>query len=286
MNIKYFNNVKKDTPKLLLLLPFFLLTLLLVVAPLITIVIKSLSPNQEGNWDVANNWNFIDENLMTKIFMSIIIALATSFFCLIIGYPFAYFLSLSKRLSFKILCVSLITSPIWISFLVRLVGLKTLFDAIADKPNSTYGDIFTIIALVYMNLPLFILTIYTYINSIPKNLLEASRDLGKNSFQTFFYVIVPYTKNAIISGLTLVFLPSITIAGVSRFMNNSNNGDLIGDTTLQQGQAALVSEIALARVSSLCLLLCAIILILFSVFILIPKIIKNYKLNKKEVKNA
>lgn len=137
-----------------------------------------------------------------------------------------------------------------------------------------------------MNLPLFILTIYTYINSIPKNLLEASRDLGKNSFQTFFYVIVPYTKNAIISGLTLVFLPSITIAGVSRFMNNSNNGDLIGDTTLQQGQAALVSEIALARVSSLCLLLCAIILILFSVFILIPKIIKNYKLNKKEVKNA
>lgn len=286
MNIKHFNNVKKDTPKLLLLLPFFLLTLLLVVAPLITIVIKSLSPNQEGNWDVSNNWNFIDENLMTKIFMSIIIALATSFFCLIIGYPFAYFLSLSKRLSFKILCVSLITSPIWISFLVRLVGLKTLFDAIADKPNSTYGDIFTIIALVYMNLPLFILTIYTYINSIPKNLLEASRDLGKNSFQTFFYVIVPYTKNAIISGLTLVFLPSITIAGVSRFMNNSNNGDLIGDTTLQQGQAALVSEIALARVSSLCLLLCAIILILFSVFILIPKIIKNYKLNKKEIKNA
>lgn len=285
MRIKSFDFVKKESPKLLLV-PFFLLTILLVIAPLITIFIKSFTPNAEGNYDVANNWNFIDENLGMKIFMSVVIAFATSIFCLIIGYPFAYFLSLSKKISFKILCVSLITSPIWISFLIRLVGLKTLFDAIADKPNSTYGDIFTIIALVYMNLPLFILTIYTYINSIPKNLLEASRDLGKNSFQTFISVILPYTKNAIISGLTLVFLPSITVAGVSRFMNNSNNGDLIGDTTLQQGQAALVSQIALARVSSLCLLLCAIILVLFSLFVLIPKIIKNRKLKNKGDKNV
>lgn len=280
MKAKTFGNIKNNINKLLLLLPFFLLTLLLVVIPLIIIFIRSLTPTKEGLNDVANNWNFIDYTLIEKIFISIGIALASSILCLVIGYPFGYFLAIGKSKSFKILCVSLITSPIWISFLIKMVGLKTLFDTIGGSPNSTYGHIFTIIALVYLNLPLFILTIYTYVNSIPKNLLEASRDLGKNSFQTFIYVVLPYTKNAIISGLMLVFLPSITTAGVSSFVNNSNDGDLIGSTALQQGQAALVSDIALARVSSLCLVICAIILVLFSIFVLIPKAYKSYKYNK------
>lgn len=285
MNMKIFGNVKSNLNKFLLLLPFFLLTLLLVIIPLIIIFIRSLTPTKEGLNDVANNWNFIDHTLIEKIFISIGVAFASSILCLVIGYPFGYFLAIGKSKSFKILCVSLITSPIWISFLIKMVGLKTLFDTIGGNPNSTYGHIFTIIALVYLNLPLFILTIYTYINSIPKNLLEASRDLGKNGFQTFIYVVLPYTKTAIISGLILVFLPSITTAGVSSFVNNSNDGDLIGSTALQQGQAALVSDIALARVSSLCLVICAIILVLFSIFVLIPKAYKSYKQNKG-VKNA
>lgn len=285
MNMKVFENIKSSSKKILLLIPFFLLTLLLVVIPLIIIFIRSLTPTKEGLNDVANNWNFIDQTLIEKIFISIGVALASSILCFVIGYPFGYFLAIGKSKSFKILCVSLITSPIWISFLIKMVGLKTLFDTIGGSPNSTYGHIFTIIALVYLNLPLFILTIYTYVNSIPKNLLEASRDLGKNSFQTFLYVVLPYTKNAIISGLMLVFLPSITTAGVSSFVNNSNDGDLIGSTALQQGQAALVSDIALARVSSLCLIICAIILVLFSIFVLIPKAYKAYKYNRG-VKNV
>lgn len=288
MNIKLFANSKQKFSNFFLLLPFFLLTILFVIIPLIIIFIKSfvvVSPADGGSGKLEDNWNFINETLFAKIFLSIFIALTTAVLCLLIGYPFAYFLSLSKNGNYKVFCVYLITSPIWLSFLVKLVGLKTLFDSIADKPNSTYGHIFTIIALVYMNLPLFILTIYTYINLIPKNLLQASKDLGKNSVQTFFYVIVPYTKNQIISSFMLVFLPSITVAGVSKFMNNSNDGKLLGDTVLDQGQAALESKISLARVSSLCLVICAVILVLFSIFVLIPKVIKAYKTNKG-VKNV
>lgn len=283
MNAKFISSIKNNK-KIFLLLPFFAISILFVVVPLIMIIIKSLTPvsTADGNLSISDNWNFINYTLIQKIFLSIGIAFATTFFCLIIGYPFAYFLSLNKKKWIKVLTVSIIVSPIWMSFLIKLVSLKTLFDFMNGSPNSTYGNIYSIIALVYINLPIFILTIYTYIDSIPKNLLDASRDLGKNGFQTFFFVVVPYTKNAIISGLILVFLPSITIAGVSKFMNNSNDGELIGDIILGQGQSALVSDIALARVSSLCLVVCAIILILFSSIMLIPKAYKTYKLRKME----
>ncbi|EGZ30892.1 spermidine/putrescine transport system permease PotB [Malacoplasma iowae 695] len=264
-------------------IPYFLISIILVLIPLIIVVIRAFTPAVVSSGDgsvslpVSENWNFIDYTVFEKILLSIGIAFVTSLLCLVIGYPFAYFLSLNKNKCLKILTVSIVISPIWMSFLIKLVSLKTLFDLMNGSPNSTYGNIYSIIALVYINLPIFILTIYTYINSIPKNLLDASKDLGKNSLQTFFFVIVPYTKNAIMSGLTLVFLPSITVAGVSKFMNNSNDGELVGDIIVGQGQSALVSNIALSRVSALCIVLCAAILILFAIFLVIRKVLKVQK---------
>lgn len=286
MNNKFISTLKRNN-KLWMFIPYFLISVILVLIPLIIVIIRAFTPavvsTSQGNVSlpVSENWNFIDYSVFEKIMLSIGIAIVTSLLCLLIGYPFAYFLSLNKNKCLKILTVSIVISPIWMSFLIKLVSLKTLFDLMNGSPNSTYGNIYSIIALVYINLPIFILTIYTYINSIPKNLLDASKDLGKNSFQTFFFVIVPYTKNAIISGLTLVFLPSITVAGVSKFMNNSNDGELIGDIIIGQGQSALVSNIALSRVSSLCIILCAAILVLFAVFLIVKKVLKIQK-NKRD----
>lgn len=271
--------------KFLLLLPYILITIVFVIIPLFFIFLKSVTSAKDSvtgeQLPVTDNWNFIGASIFEKIGLSIGVALCTTLFCVLIGYLFAYFLSLSKNLSLKIVAIALITSPMWISMLVKLVGLKTLFDFINGSPNSTFGAIYTIIALTYINLPIFILTIYTFINSIPKNLLQASKDLGKNCFQTFFYVIIPYTKNAIFSGIALVFLPALTNAGVSQFMDNSNDGSLIGNDLLNQGLEASSSEIALARVSALSLVICLLILILWSSFVLIPKAIKYYKHNKK-----
>ncbi|QHG89777.2 ABC transporter permease [Malacoplasma iowae] len=282
MNNKFISTIKKNN-KFWMFIPYFLISIILVLIPLIIVVIRAFTPAVVSSGDgsvslpVSENWNFIDYTVFEKILLSIGIAFVTSLLCLVIGYPFAYFLSLNKNKCLKILTVSIVISPIWMSFLIKLVSLKTLFDLMNGSPNSTYGNIYSIIALVYINLPIFILTIYTYINSIPKNLLDASKDLGKNSLQTFFFVIVPYTKNAIMSGLTLVFLPSITVAGVSKFMNNSNDGELVGDIIVGQGQSALVSNIALSRVSALCIVLCAAILILFAIFLVIRKVLKVQK---------
>lgn len=276
-----FNVDKNNISKFLLLLPYFLITLLLIVIPLIIIFIKPFQPTTDtidgSKIPVSDNWSFLGITVWEKIGLSLLVAIIVTSICVVLGYAFAYFLSLSKNVTSKIIAISLMTSPMWISFLIKLVGLKELFDTIAGSSNSTYGIIYTIIALIYVNLPIFILTIYTFLNTIPKNLLQASKDLGKNSFQTFFLVVLPYTKNAIISGATLVFLPTLTTAGVTQFMDNSNNGSLIGSIMLDKGLEATSSQIALARVATLSLIICLVILVLWTITFIIPKTVKHYR---------
>lgn len=280
-----FNVDKNNISKFLLLLPYFLITLLLIVIPLIIIFIKPFQPTTDtidgSKIPVSDNWSFLGITVWEKIGLSLLVAIIVTSICVVLGYAFAYFLSLSKNVTSKIIAISLMTSPMWISFLIKLVGLKELFDTIAGSSNSTYGIIYTIIALIYVNLPIFILTIYTFLNTMPKNLLQASKDLGKNSFQTFFLVVLPYTKNAIISGATLVFLPTLTTAGVTQFMDNSNNGSLIGSIMLDKGLEATSSQIALARVATLSLIICLVILVLWTITFIIPKTVKHYRNNKK-----
>ncbi|MDE5841395.1 MAG: ABC transporter permease subunit [Malacoplasma sp.] len=285
-----FNVDKKTFSRFLLLAPYLIITILLIVIPLILVFIKPFQPTVDSSTNesiaISNNWSFLGTTIWEKIGLSFLVAIIVTIICVVIGYAFAYFLSLSKSLPAKIFAISLMTSPMWISFLIKLVGLKEIFDFINGQANSTYGLIYTIIALVYVNLPTFVLTIYTFLNTIPKNLLEASKDLGKNCVQTFFQVILPYTKNAVFSGITLIFLPTLTTAGVTQFMDNSNNGELIGSILLDKGLEGTASQIALARVATLSLVVCLIILVLWSIAVLIPKSIKHYKKMKKDSLNA
>ncbi|MDE5767571.1 MAG: ABC transporter permease subunit [Malacoplasma sp.] len=285
-----FNVDKKMFSRFLLLAPYLIITIILIVIPLILVFIKPFQPTVDSATNesiaIANNWSFLGTTIWEKIGLSFLVAIIVTIICVVIGYAFAYFLSLSKSLPAKIFAISLMTSPMWISFLIKLVGLKEIFDFINGQANSTYGLIYTIIALVYVNLPTFILTIYTFLNTIPKNLLEASKDLGKNCVQTFFQVILPYTKNAVFSGITLIFLPTLTTAGVTQFMDNSNNGELIGSILLDKGLEGTASQIALARVATLSLVVCLIILVLWSIAVLIPKSVKHYKKMKKGNLNA
>lgn len=292
MGAKKFRVNKSALGRFALIIPYIIVTLLLIVIPLILIFIRPFIQSVDeatGNpIPVSENWSFLGQTLWQKIGLSFFVAIVVTLICAILGYAFAYFLSLSKNLFARILAISLMTSPMWVSFLIKIVSMKEVFDFINDAPNSTYGIGYTIIALVYVSLPIFILTIYTFLNTIPKNLLEASKDLGKNSFQTFIYVVLPLTKNAIISGITLVFLPALTTAGVTQFMDNSNNGDLIGSALLDQGLQATSSQIALARVSSLSLVICLLVLVVWSVLVLIPRAVRFVRKNrmKKENLNA
>lgn len=267
-----------------MLLPYFLIVVLFVALPSVLIIVKSFSPTDSG--PMSLNWEFINGYIWMKILQSFTIAIITTILCILIAYPFAYFLAFSfKSKAVKTLVILLITAPIWMSFLIKIVGLKTFFDCINGYQNSTYGNIWTVIGLVYVYLPFMVLPIYNTLQDMPKNLIFASKDLGRNNACTFIHVIIPYTKAALMSGITLVFLPAITTVAVPQFMNASTSGSLIGDIIMEEGSLAQTSDISLARASSLSLLIAALVLGVFAIYLISKIIVKKFK-KRIEVKYA
>ena len=236
-----------------LILPYMLVVLVFIIVPITLIFVKSFTPTSAGS--VAENWNFVNGFVWLKILKSFVVAILATFISVVIAYPFSYFLAFDvKGKTVKMLAVLFITAPTWMSFLVKIIGVKTFFDFINGFSNSTSGDVFTVIGLVYIYVPFMIMPIYNVLKDMPKNLIYASKDLGRGAWSTFINIVIPYTKNALISGLTLVFLPCLTSVSVPQFLNSSSSGTLIGDIIMEEGQLAQTSDISLARASTLALI--------------------------------
>lgn len=256
-----------------LILPYLLIVLVFIIIPIILIFVKSFTPTSAGG--IAQNWNFVDIFIWEKILKSFVIAIVTTIVTVLIAYPFSYFLAFEfKGKITKTLAVLFITAPTWTSFLVKVIGVKTLFDFINGYQNSTSGDIYTVIGLVYLYIPFMILPIYNILKDMPKNLIYASKDLGRTEWSTFIHVVVPYTKAALISGVTLVFLPCLTVVSVPQFLNSSSSGSLIGDVIMEEGLLAQTSDISLARASTLALIVFMLIVVGLLIYLLSKKIFK------------
>lgn len=262
------------TKNLSLIIPFILISILLIIAPLIVILISIFNPTAGG---VENNWGIMTGTIWEKIGKSLWISIVSTILSFLIAFPFAYSLSLIKNKTFQSMIVLFVTTPIWINILIKLIGLKSLFDIMNNEINSTYGDIFTIIGLVYLFTPFMIMPLYSSLQTLPKNLINASKDLGRGNIYTFFMVVIPWCKVAIISGITLVLLPSFTTVSVSAFLNNSNNGGLIGDVIVNQGDSGLSNPISLARTSVLVLVVSGITLFVYISIIYLPKLFFTIK---------
>ena len=256
-----------------LILPYMLVVLVFIIVPITLIFVKSFTPTSAGS--VAENWNFVNGFVWLKILKSFIVAILATIISVVIAYPFSYFLAFDvKGKTVKMLAVLFITAPTWMSFLVKIIGVKTFFDFINGFYNSTSGDVFTVIGLVYIYVPFMIMPIYNVLKDMPKNLIYASKDLGRGAWSTFINIVVPYTKNALISGLTLVFLPCLTSVSVPQFLNSSSSGSLIGDIIMEEGQLAQTSDISLARASTLALIVFLFLAVGVFIFWFSKKIVK------------
>ena len=188
-------------------------------------------------------------------FLSICFALVATAFCLLIGYPLAFVMARAKPQTQKLLML-LLMLPMWISLLIRTYSLMTLLDngglvnslltALGLEPLTVVGTGGAVIlGMVYDFLPYMVLPIYTSISKLDKRYLEAAADLGCNPFQTLFRVVLPLTVPGIVSGVTMVFVPSISTFYISQKLGGGNF-DLIGDTIERQFKYASTYHIGAA----------------------------------------
>ena len=152
---------------------------------------------------------------------SILLALIATFFCILIGYPLAFYIATSDIKLRNILLV-LVIIPFWSSFLLRVYAWKIIlqnngilnlillkFGIISEPLQLLYNQYAVIMGIVYTYLPLMILPLYGYLNKFDLNLIEASKDLGLNRIKSFFRVILPLSLPGIIAGSLLVFIPVV-----------------------------------------------------------------------------
>jgi len=152
---------------------------------------------------------------------SILLALIATFFCILIGYPLAFYIATSDIKLRNILLI-LVIIPFWSSFLLRVYAWKIILQnngilnlillkigIISEPLQLLYNQYAVIMGIVYTYLPLMILPLYGYLNKFDLNLIDASKDLGVNRIKSFFRVILPLSLPGIIAGSLLVFIPVV-----------------------------------------------------------------------------
>ena len=222
---------------------------LFVVAPIVMVVIYAFS-SAEGGFTLEN---FARMGTYASVFTrSFWLALLATAICLLIGYPAAYLIS-REGPRFQRVAMMLIMLPMWMNFLLRTYSwmsvlennglLNRLFAAIGliDLVNSIFGTAYesfpmintqgaVVLGMVYNYLPFMILPIYSVIEKMDASLLEAARDLGANGARVFRKVILPLSLPGVLSGVTMVFVPSVSTFAISRLLGGGTQmmlGDLI-----------------------------------------------------------
>lgn len=176
---------------------------------------------------------------------SLNMALIATLCCLLLGYPFAWCLTLLPA-RLRPLMLFLLIVPFWTNSLIRIYGLKIFLSTrgwlndfllsigLIDKPFSImYTQQAVILGLVYILLPFMVMPLYSSLEKLDKPLLEAARDLGASKLQTFIRIILPLTMPGIVAGCLLVLLPAMGLFFVSDLMGGAKNL-LIGNVIKSQ----------------------------------------------------
>jgi putrescine transport system permease protein len=148
-------------------------------------------------------------------------ALCTALLCLLIGYPFSYFIARAKP-SVRPALLMMVMLPFWTSFLLRVYAWKGILadqgvlnqifmslGLISEPIQMLYTDISMLVGMTYVYLPFMVLPLYANLVKMDFRLLEAAYDLGASPFKAFWLVTVPLSKAGIIAGFMLVFIPSV-----------------------------------------------------------------------------
>lgn len=225
---------------------------------------------REGGWFFKNNFAPIWQDIVnggtyrTAYLSSLYYAALTAFFCLIIGYPFAYFMARAPKDKQPMLLL-FVMLPFWISMLIRVYAIKVLFNdsgalvttlngilqgfGLIDEPMHVLGTPFSMMfGMVYVYIPFMILPLYSTLSKMDERFWEASADLGATPVQTFFLITVPLSKAGIIAGLMLVFIPCVGEYVIPQLLGGADIlmiGRVLGDEYFQNADWPLASALAI-----------------------------------------
>ncbi|MBE6601384.1 MAG: ABC transporter permease [Ruminococcaceae bacterium] len=225
--------------------PYVAWSALFIIAPLLFVVYFAFTDR---------NGAFTLENIRTlpsysqTFVMSIGFSLIATAVCFLIGYPLAYCMSQMKARTRNVL-MTLIMLPMWISLLIRTYSLMALLDNGGlinsffvrlgfEKMTFIGTEAAVILGMIYDFLPYMVLPIYTSMTKLDKRYLEAAADLGCSGTKTLFRVVLPLTMPGIVSGITMVFVPSMSTFYISQKLGGGSF-DLLGDVIDRQFKNAV-----------------------------------------------
>ena len=224
--------------------PYVWLTVFFLLPFLILLYISFVDQGESINpfkpiWDpetgilslkYENYWTIFRDGEAGELFKTIYIeaylrsiwyALLTAVLCLVIGYPFAYFIARSPA-SVRPALLMMVMLPFWTSFLLRVYAWKGILAdqgvvnkllmavGITSEPiQMLYTNVSMLVGMTYVYLPFMILPLYANLVKMDFRLLEAAYDLGTTPFKAFWLVTVPLSKAGIIAGFMLVFIPAL-----------------------------------------------------------------------------
>ena len=204
---------------------YFMWSLVFIVFPLFLILVYAFNSSSgmslEGYGITFDNFRRVFEPLYIKIFfVSILLAIASTVLCVLIGYPVAYFISRMKD-KWRNSLMLLFVVPMWMNFLLRTYAWLTLLgnNGLINKflglfgiapLNLMYNMSAIMLGMVYNFLPFMVLPIYSTLVKMDNSLIEAARDLGATNSQIFKKVILPLSLPGVYTGITMVFIPAIS----------------------------------------------------------------------------
>ena len=201
-------------------IPYVLFMVLFVIVPILFIVYYAFT-NKGGSFSFTNLTKFFSDSTNVNVLLiSFVYAILNTVICLLIGYPIAMILA-NKKYNKSYVVVLLFIMPMWINFIIRTSATRDVLNWIGISTGAN-SNVTTMIGLVYNYLPFVILPLYSTMLKMDKSQIEASHDLGANSIQTFFKVIIPMTMPGIVSAATMVFMPTLSSYVISDILSEYN----------------------------------------------------------------
>ena len=230
-------------------LPAYLYLGIFFAIPFLIVVVYSFATRTRtggvelGGWNLDSYQRLGEEIVRDVLVRSVVLAIVTTLICLVIAYPFAYFIT-TRSPAVRNVMLALVMIPFWTNFLVRNYAWRLILANEGPLSNTTdtiglgpteilFTQSAVVLGMVYAFLPFMVLPLYASIERIDTSLIEASRDLYGNARQTFTSVIFPLSLPGVVAGSILVFVPSAG-AYVTPAILGGNKNVLLGSYIVDQ----------------------------------------------------